>query len=354
LVTLIIVISTAATAVIVIAVGGAIYISRSILRPIQSLYQVSEQMIHGNYDVRAAIISKDEIGQLGLAFNEMVASIQERNANLRDLNSSLEQRVEERTAELQKANAIAQESVRLKSEFMATMSHELRTPLNAILGFSSILINGMAGTIDEEATHMVKRVESNSHRLLALINDVLDLAKIEAGRMELVSEPIHVHNMVNRWRGEMGVLGEKKGLGFETSIGDDIPETIYGDADRITQIVSNLLSNAFKFTERGSVRLEVNREADYLIIQVSDTGIGIPPHAINYIFDEFRQVDGSSTRVYGGSGLGLSIVRNMCRVMGGSIKAASVLGKGSIFTATLPLITNVSNPTEAATMRVTA
>jgi signal transduction histidine kinase len=339
---------------IVVAIGGGILISRSISRPIVALQSVSEQMSHGHYDVRATITSRDEIGHLGKAFNEMVASIEERDANLRELNTNLEKRVDERTAELQKANAIAQESIRLKSEFMATMSHELRTPLNAILGFSSILTNGMAGTIDEEAKHMVKRVETNSHRLLALINDVLDLAKIEAGRMELVSKPIQLRGMVSRWQSEMSVLGEKKGLAFETVIGPDVPDTIYGDSDRITQIVTNLLSNAFKFTQRGSVKLEVKREEDYLLIQVSDTGIGIPPHAINYIFDEFRQVDGSSTRVYGGSGLGLSIVRNMCRIMGGNVKAASVLGKGSVFTATLPLITSITSPEQTATMRVTA
>ena len=248
--------------------------------------------------------------------------------------------------ELVKANNLATESARLKSEFMSTMSHELRTPLNAMLGFCGILLEGMGGEIDADARHMIERVNSNSSRLLTLINEVLDLAKIEAGRMELMSRPFSPRTLSEQWQSQMHVLAEQKGLTFTIEVDSSLPDTIYGDADRITQIVINLLSNAFKFTEKGGVKLDLKRDDLNWIIRVTDSGVGIPPHAINYIFDEFRQVDGSSRRVYGGTGLGLAIVRNLCLMMKGNVKVSSELNKGSVFTITLPCIT--TQQTEAA------
>ncbi|MBI1257234.1 MAG: hypothetical protein GC204_07160 [Chloroflexi bacterium] len=249
------------------------------------------------------------------------------------LNSTLSQT----NAELVKANAVAKEAARLKSEFMATMSHELRTPLNAMLGFSGILLEGMGGEFDAEAGHMIERIQQNSSRLLNLINDVLDIAKIEAGRMDLVSVPISPRKMAEGWRSQMSVLAEQKQLEFITEIDPELPDQIFGDSDRISQIVINLLSNAFKFTESGSVTLTMQCKNNAWQMQVIDTGIGIPPHAINYIFDEFRQIDGTSKRAYGGTGLGLAIVRNLCRMMEGTVQVTSKLNEGSIFTVTLPL-----------------
>ncbi|MBZ0286588.1 MAG: histidine kinase, partial [Anaerolineae bacterium] len=254
--------------------------------------------------------------------------------------------LEQANTDLIKANNLATESARLKSEFMSTMSHELRTPLNAMLGFCGILLEGMGGEIDADARHMIERVNSNSSRLLNLINEVLDLAKIEAGRMEMLSRPFSPRALSEQWQSQMHVLAQQKGLSLDVEVDPALPDTIYGDADRITQIVINLLSNAFKFTEKGGVRLELKREDSDWIIRVIDTGVGIPPHAINYIFDEFRQVDGSSRRVYGGTGLGLAIVRNLCLMMKGNVKVTSELNKGSVFTVTLPCIT--SEPTEVA------
>ncbi len=239
--------------------------------------------------------------------------------------------------ELMKANAVAKEAARLKSEFMATMSHELRTPLNAMLGFSGILLEGMGGEFDADAGHMIERIQMNSNRLLGLINDVLDIAKIEAGRMDLVSVPISPRKMADGWRSQMSVLADQKQLNFITEIDPELPDQIFGDSDRISQIAINLLSNAFKFTECGSVTLSMQRKENSWQIQVIDSGIGIPPHAINYIFDEFRQLDGTSKRAYGGTGLGLAIVRNLCRMMEGTIHVASKLNEGSTFTVTLPL-----------------
>jgi signal transduction histidine kinase len=271
----------------------------------------------------------------------MADTVENREADLRELNANLEKRVADRTAALTKANALARESVRLKSEFMSTMSHELRTPLNAILGFSGIMLQGMGGEMDDDAMHMIERIDSNSQRLLKLINDILDLAKIEAGRMELANTGFSPRELVKKWEAETGVLAEKKALQFGVSVAANLPDTLYGDPERVTQMAVNLLSNAFKFTDRGEVSLYVFAEPSNHTwnIRVSDTGMGIPPHALNYIFDEFRQVDGSSKRVYGGTGLGLAIVRNMCRMMNGTINVASELGKGSQFTITLPMQT---------------
>ncbi|MFN8372974.1 MAG: HAMP domain-containing sensor histidine kinase [Anaerolineae bacterium] len=245
-------------------------------------------------------------------------------------------------SDLIKANAAAEESARLKSEFLARMSHELRTPLNAIRGFCGVMVDGMGGEIDDEARHMVQRIDSNGERLLNLINDILDIAKIEAGRMEISSELLDMHDLVFHWQSQMGVLAVQKHLTFDVHVDPALPPKLYGDREHLTQVVVNLLSNAFKFTSEGGIKLDVRADVDTYVIEVADTGIGIPPHALDYIFEEFRQVDGSSQRMYGGTGLGLSIVRNLCRMMGGSVRVSSELEVGSVFTVRLPLVTEAS------------
>jgi len=250
---------------------------------------------------------------------------------------ALNQTLSQINQELVTANIRAEESARLKSEFMATMSHELRTPLNAMLGFSGILLEGMAGEIDADAHHMIERLEANAKRLLYLINDVLDIARIEAGRFEIVSVPVSPRKLADDWRKQISILAEQKGLPFRVEVDPAIPDQLYGDAERLSQIAVNLLSNAVKFTDRGEIKLIVKRTGETWQIIVSDTGIGIPPHATNFIFEEFRQLDSSTRRTYSGSGLGLAITRNLCRMMDGNIRVDSTLGVGSIFTVTLPL-----------------
>ncbi len=289
----------------------------------------------GDLTSRATVTSKDEIGQLGQSFNDMTEQLVD---SLEKMDEQV-QVTEQANKDLRVANARAREAARLKSEFMATMSHELRTPLNAILGFTGIMLEGMGGEVDDEAEHMLSRIDANSKRLLGLINDVLDIAKIEAGRMTIVSEALRPADLAKKWTAEMSVLAERNHLDFEVMVAPDLPDLVYGDTARLTQIVANLLSNAFKFTESGKVSLQMERTDEKWMIHVIDTGIGIPPHAINYIFDEFRQMDGTTTRMYGGTGLGLAIVRNLCRMMDGNVQVESTLGKGSKFTVTLPLKT---------------
>jgi signal transduction histidine kinase len=190
---------------------------------------------------------------------------------------------------------------------------------------------------------MLDRIEANSKRLLALINDILDIAKIEAGRMELVAQPFAPRALCETWQAQMAVLAEQKNLQFDIFVADDVPEVLYGDEGRITQIAINLLSNAFKFTEQGGVALTMAWEDALLtpnwVIQVRDTGTGISEDFLTVIFDEFRQVDSSTRRSYGGTGLGLAIVRNLCTLMRGTVTVESVVGVGSTFTVTLPLPT---------------
>lgn len=241
-------------------------------------------------------------------------------------------------AELDTARKLADSANRTKSEFLATMSHELRTPLNAIIGYSQMLLEGIVGPVDAKQKEYVDRIFANGRTLMTQINDVLDIAKIEAGRMDIVQEPFDTKAWFDSIARETEGLAAKKKLEFETSFDDRLPTSIIGDQDRLKQISLNLLSNAVKFTEKGKISFSVQRRSENTWgIVVKDTGTGIAPHAQEYIFDEFRQADNSSTRKFGGTGLGLSIVRNLTLMMAGNIQLQSKLDEGSTFTVVLPL-----------------
>ncbi|XWX05181.1 PAS domain S-box protein [Aggregatilineales bacterium SYSU G02658] len=232
----------------------------------------------------------------------------------------------------------AEDATRLKSEFLATMSHELRTPLNAIIGYTEIQLAGMTGELTAEQRDYQTRVLANAEHLLGLINDVLDISKIEAGRLELVRKPFHVKKWMNEIVAQTQALALEKNVAYEADLDTRLPEMIVGDAARIKQVVLNLISNAFKFTDTGHVHFSVRWHGpDAWQIIVEDTGIGIAPHMLETIFEEFRQVDSSSARRQGGTGLGLAIVRKLCLMMGGNVRVKSTLGKGSTFIVTLPL-----------------
>ena len=251
--------------------------------------------------------------------------------------------------ELAVARKKAEEATRLKSEFMATMSHELRTPLNAVIGYGQILLAGMAGELTDKQRKFSERILLNGRNLLELINDILDLSKIEAGRLELVKRPFNLQQWLEEIVAQVESLASNKGIQFEVSLDNRMPEVIVGDPDRLKQIALNLLSNAVKFTDEGSVNMYIQRQSDDTwTLAVTDTGIGIPPHAQEYIFDEFRQVDGSTHRRHGGTGLGLAIVRNLTLMMGGNVRVKSEIGQGSTFTVLLPLVTEDELASESA------
>jgi PAS domain S-box-containing protein len=234
------------------------------------------------------------------------------------------------------AHRIAIASSQMKSQFLATMSHELRTPLNAVIGYAQLQLAGMVGDMTAEQYEFQERILVNAQHLLQLINEVLDLSKIEAGRMELTLARFDLRACFEEILQQNQVLAQNKGLMLRMSIDDKLPEVILGDRGRIKQIVINLVSNAIKFTDRGGVALDVTlHDERSWRITVKDTGIGIPAHLQEIIFDEFRQVENGTER--GGTGLGLAIVRKLVLMMGGTIRLSSEVKMGSIFSVTLPL-----------------
>lgn len=240
---------------------------------------------------------------------------------------------------LAQARKQAEEATRLKSQFLATMSHELRTPLNAIIGYTEIQLAGMTGTLSDEQHDYQTRILKNADHLLMLINDILDISKIEAGRTELINKPFILDDLLQTIHDQMAGLAAEKSLRLNIERDTRLPDRLMGDPERIKQILINLLSNAIKFTQQGHIQLLVRqygRDAWELIVE--DSGIGIAPHMQEVIFEEFRQVDNSSSRSIGGTGLGLTIVRKLALMMGGNIRLKSQLREGSTFTIILPLI----------------
>jgi signal transduction histidine kinase/CheY-like chemotaxis protein/HAMP domain-containing protein len=246
------------------------------------------------------------------------------------------QRLDAQNQALEVANEQIQEANRLKSEFLANMSHELRTPMNAIVGFSKIIYRKAHEQLDARQVTNLEKVLSSAEILMALINDILDLSKIEAGRLEVQAETFDLGELIRNCTDTVSTLVQD-GVGLVAQV-DEAPTHMYSDSARVQQVIINLLSNAAKFTEEGEVRVSVERiDADHVGIAVSDTGIGIAPEKLDAIFEEFTQADGTTTRKYGGTGLGLSISKKLAEMLGGDIAVDSDEGQGSTFTITLPV-----------------
>jgi signal transduction histidine kinase/DNA-binding response OmpR family regulator len=248
----------------------------------------------------------------------------------------LEGKVEARTRELQEANQRLETASRHKSEFLANMSHELRTPLNAIIGFTRLVMRRSKDVLAEKQYENLEKILVSADHLLKLINDILDLSKIEAGRMEVRPVSVRVETIVEECLRTVEPMVKSDRLRLVKAMDADLP-ALTTDEDKLKQILINLLSNAVKFTEAGTVTVAGQKQGDRIAVSVTDTGIGIPHEALELIFEEFRQVDSSSTRKYGGTGLGLSISRHFARLLGGDITVASTVGAGSTFTVTVPL-----------------
>ncbi|MCL4226397.1 MAG: CHASE domain-containing protein [Myxococcales bacterium] len=248
----------------------------------------------------------------------------------------LEARVAARTDELRQARDAARSADQLKSAFLATMSHELRTPLNSIIGFTGILVQGLAGPLTPEQDKQLRMVQGSARHLLALINDVLDISKIEAGQLEMRCEPFDLRASVERVVASVAPLAEKKGLALRVEVGE--AGELDSDSRRVEQIVLNLLHNAIKFTDAGEVAITVEADdvADAVRVVVADTGPGIRAEDLGHLFQPFRQLDTGLQRRHEGTGLGLAICRRLADLLGGSVTAASAWGEGSRFTLTLP------------------
>ncbi len=307
-------------------------LQRGISQPILQLASTAKRVSDKeDFSLRAPAGGKDEIGYLIERFNAMLAQIQARDETLREVNDQLVESQEHALA----AN-------KAKSEFLANMSHELRTPLNAIVGYSEMLMEDAEDSGQEEALADLKRIHSAGKHLLTLINDILDLSKIEAGKTDLYIEEFEIEPMLQDVVTTVAPLVQKNNNKLEVRCGSDLG-AIRSDLTKLRQALFNLLSNASKFTENGTITLSVTREpasdsdaGDWVSMSVADTGIGMNDEQVGRLFQAFSQADASTTRKFGGTGLGLAITRHFCRLMGGDITVESAPGKGSTFTIRLP------------------
>ena len=291
-------------------------------------------------------VSNEELEEQGRALKESQTRLEQQQAELEQTNSQLEEQaqlLETQRDDLERgASALTlkarelEQASQYKSDFLANMSHELRTPLNSLLILSKLLADNPEGTLSEEQVNYARTIQSSGNDLLALINDILDLSKIEAGHIQARPEAVSMQRLTEDVRQLFQPVADDRGLAFEIELdaGADLMET---DRQRLEQILKNLLSNAFKFTEIGGVKLGISAQpGDRIAFAVSDTGIGISPEQQTGIFEAFQQADGTISRRYGGTGLGLSISRELARLLGGRITLESRVGEGSVFTLTLP------------------
>ncbi len=322
-------------------------LSQRIARPLEELTQAARRMRGGDLKVRVQENDRGEVGELQRAFNEMAREIARASETLqaqveqatRELQESMEV-LEIQNAELDLARKRALQANRFKSEFLASMSHEIRTPVNGILGFTGLL---RRTPLDATQLEYLATIETSAGNLLAIINDILDLSRLEAGRLHLESRPFSLRACVDDTLSLLAPLAHNKALELVSFVYDDVPDQLVGDRTRIAQIITNLVSNAIKFTAEGEVvlRVMVEEETDdrvEIAIQVRDTGIGIPPEERERIFDTFVQGSAGGAGAAGGTGLGLSICRRLSEMMDGGIEVESEPGRGSTFTCRLRLL----------------
>jgi signal transduction histidine kinase len=281
---------------------------------------------------------------------ELETRVEKRTSQLQEANNRLKSEVEERERaqrEMREAKEAADTANQAKSAFLANMSHELRTPLNAVIGFSELLEQQIFGELNDKQQTYVGNVLVSGRHLLQLVNDILDISKVEAGRMDLAYEKMPIGSIVDIVRGVIAGLAAKKGIDLEVDVAPNLPD-VYIDPGRIKQVLYNLISNAIKFTPRGGVvRLAARANDRYLIVRVSDTGVGIAPADLPRLFREFEQLPQPGGVRPEGTGLGLALTRRLVELHGGKVEVQSELGKGSTFSVLLPL----KSPDESTGMR---
>ncbi|MGE3166905.1 MAG: ATP-binding protein [Planctomycetota bacterium] len=334
---------TDAVLVCLLALGVALLLAlrlgRALVRPVTELAQLAEAVSQTHdYGLRAKVTSNDELGRLTAVINQMLYRIGEQDSQLRRWAENLEERVAERTQDLRRATEAAEAASRAKSDFLANMSHEIRTPMTAILGFVEILMNETLSAA--ERREYMDTVRKNGDHLLSVINDILDLSRIEANRLSCEPRECPLGRFLREIDSLFSIRAREAGLSFEIEIETPVPRVITTDPVRLRQILINLVGNALKFTKRGTIRVATALRADangrpQLEISVTDSGVGMTPDQLGRLFRPFVQADETVTRRFGGTGLGLAISKRLAEMLGGDVTATSNIGVGSTFTVTI-------------------
>ena len=321
------------SAVLLIGLGVAllatIFVSRRVVRPLETLRQGVERIRQGDLSARLQLKTGDEIEVLADEFNEMTA-------HLREAYTGLELKVAERTQALTVANRKLEEGSKHKSQFLANVNHELRTPMSAIIGYGRLVLRATEEQIPQLQRENLQDLLHNAERLLNQIDSLLDFAKIEAGKMEVRLEPVAIDELIHGATATFEPILDGGSVQIVREISPGIP-AMNTDREKLRQIILNLLDNAAKFTERGEIKISASQQNGSLKLVVSDTGIGIEKEGLNEIFDEFHQGNLSTTKKYQGTGLGLAIVKRFVSLLSGEVVVESEVGRGSVFTVMLPL-----------------
>jgi len=324
---------------VIIAFALTLLISLVMNRMIEPLLLLSKTMetardsgLYSKSEVNGAL----EIRQMAQIYNQMMSTLEQQNITLEKNRDTLESEVEIRTQELVVARDSALTASRHKSEFLANISHELRTPLQAIIGYTDLVREDLELECMDAQVEDLNKITRSAHNLLALINNILDLAKIEAGRMDLYLKAINIKDLINETIETVRPMATANNNELIVNIGS-LTSILTVDKQKLMQIFLNLLSNACKFTKNGTVTFDVFNDKHFLHFSVTDTGVGIAKDKLNFIFEQFTQVDGSQTRQFEGTGLGMAITQNFCELMNGDLTVSSELGVGSVFSVRLPL-----------------
>ncbi len=342
---------------VVVGLAVSLRLQRSVTRPLAALATTMDAVrVRHDYTQRASVVFDDEVGALAGTFNDLIGAVNERDRRLAEYSAGLEEQVRVRTLDLSEARQIADAANEAKSSFLATMSHEIRTPMNGMLVMAELLVGTDLPPRQRRYAEVIAR---SGQTLLAIINDVLDFAKVEAGKIDLERVPIRPAEIVDTVVTLFGERARTAGLDLAADVAPDVPETMMGDQVRLGQVLSNFVSNALKFTQAGHVLVRIDtcepacgEQGRHLRIRVSDTGIGIPEGKLSGVFQAFSQADQSTTRRFGGTGLGLSIAQRLVAAMDGTIGVESRPGEGSTFWMRIPL--HASSATEPATRRLPA